>query len=108
MDNKDIVIIGLVVLLVVAVLFSTGVFTGTTGKTTTWQCSDSDQGSNYVKGTISGTSHNGQPFGPTTDYCSAESANELKEYSCDSNTESGWKSEMVLCDNGCSNGACLT
>ena len=32
MDNKDILIMGLVILLVVAVLFLTGVFKGTTGK----------------------------------------------------------------------------
>ncbi len=107
MDNKDIVIIGLVVLLVVAVLFSTGVFTGTTGKATTWQCTDTDGGSVFQKGSVSGISNNGQPFDMMVDYCSEENSNYLKEYSCDKMTEAGWTSEMVLCDNGCSNGACL-
>ncbi len=101
------VIIGLVVLLVVAVLFSTGVFSGTTGKATTWQCTDTDGGNVYVKGSVSGTSNNGQDFGPMVDYCSVEDSSYLKEYRCDKMTESGWKSEMVLCDEGCSNGACL-
>ncbi len=107
MDNKDIVIIGLVVLLVVAVLFSTGVFSGTTGKAITWQCTDTDSGSDFVKGVVSGVSNNGQGFGPMTDYCSAEDSSYLKEYGCDKNTEAGWGSDMILCDNGCSNGACL-
>ncbi len=69
-----------------------------------WSCSDTDRGSIYEKGTIKGTSNDGQEFGSMTDYCSNEDY--LKEYECDSKVTAGWVSGLVLCDYGCSNGAC--
>ncbi len=70
------------------------------------ECIDTDGGSVYVKGSVSGTTSEGNEFGPMYDYCSTQDSSYLKEYRCDENTEASWKSEMVLCDNGCNDGAC--
>ncbi|MFA5176497.1 MAG: hypothetical protein WC413_04555 [Candidatus Nanoarchaeia archaeon] len=107
MDTKDKTIIGLVVLLVLAVLLASGILT--TGKVTNaFSCSDTDVGSRFIQGTITG-SVGGNSF-ELTDYCNADGT--LKEYSCGINRwyygdtdEEG--QPALICPNGCENGACL-
>ncbi len=103
MEKKDMVIVGLVVLLVLVVAFSAGNFTGYQFKRS---CSDTDGGSNFIKGTISGTDTAGNSY-EMTDYCDASDSSILKEYSCSSDTYQGWTSNTVSCDNGCVDGACV-
>ncbi|MDD5650493.1 MAG: hypothetical protein PHF86_08775 [Candidatus Nanoarchaeia archaeon] len=103
METKDMVIVGLVVLLVIVVAFSGSI--SSTGNALKRSCSDSDQGSIFVKGTISGTDRAGNSF-EMTDYCSSK-VNEIKEYSCDSESLEGWRSDVNYCENGCVDGACI-
>jgi len=103
MDKKDMVIVGLVVLLVLVVAFSSNITT--VGNTFKRACSDSDSGSNFIKGTITGTDTSGNAF-EMTDYCSS-AENQLKEYSCDSDVLEGWKSNIEYCNSGCVDGACV-
>lgn len=104
MDTKDKTIIGLVVLLVIAVLLASGILT--TGKAIKISCSDTDGGSIFEKGTISGTTEGGDTF-EVTDYCAVDGSNTVKEYYCDLSQYSGHKSELVYCEKGCSGGACI-
>lgn len=98
------VIIGLVVMLVIVVAFSGSI--SSTGNALKRSCSDSDQGSDFVKGTISGTDTAGNPF-EMTDYCSSNE-NQLKEYSCSSDDLEGWRSDVKYCEQGCVDGACIS
>ncbi|MDD5650492.1 MAG: hypothetical protein PHF86_08770 [Candidatus Nanoarchaeia archaeon] len=111
METKDMVIVGLVVLLVLTVAFSTSITT--TGNAFKRTCSDSDNGNNpFVKGTIAGTDAAGNPY-TMTDYCSDKTigiSNRIyyvKEYYCDMETYSGWNVDFTVCENGCSDGACI-
>ena len=103
MDKKDMVIVGLVVLLVLVVAFSGSL--NPTGFAQKRSCSDTDGGSDFVKGTISGTDTAGNSFS-MTDYCSAKE-NQLKEYSCSSDDFEGWRSDVKYCESGCAEGACI-
>lgn len=103
MEKKDMVIVGLVVLLVLVVAFSGSL--NTTGFAQKRSCSDTDQGSDFQKGTISGTDRAGNSFS-MTDYCSSN-VNELKEYSCSSDDLEGWRSDVKYCESGCADGACI-
>lgn len=103
MEKKDMVIVGLVVLLVLVVAFSAGNFTGYQFKRS---CSDTDGGSSSIKGTISGTDTAGNSY-ENTDYCSGENSNVVKEYSCSSDAYEGWTSNTEYCANGCVDGACV-
>lgn len=105
MDKKDMVIVGLVVLLVLVVAFSGSILpTGLVGDRS---CSDTDGGSAFVKGTISGTDSAGNSFS-MTDYCSGDNANIVKEYTCDPDSKEGWNTVPEYCEKGCSDGACLS
>ncbi|MBS3155151.1 hypothetical protein J4404_01490 [Candidatus Woesearchaeota archaeon] len=105
MENKDMVIVGLVVLLVLVVAFSGSL--ATTGNVGKRSCSDTDSGSSFVKGTITGTNTAGNSY-ESTDYCSGENPNYLKEFSCDmGESYEGWTSDMLYCDNGCVDGRCV-
>lgn len=104
MENKDMVIVGLVVLLVLVVAFAGNL--ATTGNEFKRSCSDSDGGSSFVKGTITGTNTAGNSF-ESTDYCSGENPKYLKEYACSSDDLEGWRADVLYCDNGCADGRCV-
>lgn len=92
-----------------ALFFTTGAFSWVTGKvsgTCPVSCTDSDQGSVFVKGIITGYDDHCKLF-EKTDYCSEDNSYELKEYRCDMTRKMNWYSEIVKCENGCLNGACL-
>src|SRR3989344_1912555 len=102
MEKKDMVIVGLVVLLVLVVAFSGNL--GITGKAFKRSCTDTDGGSSFVKGTISGTDTAGNSF-EMTDYCSVENSDVVKEYSCSQDSQEGWTSKTEFCESGCVEGA---
>ncbi|MDD5133768.1 MAG: hypothetical protein PHD81_01070 [Candidatus Nanoarchaeia archaeon] len=108
MDTKDKTIIGLVVLLVLAVLLASGILT--TGKVIKVSCQDTDGGSIYMQGTVTGTDSGGTAFDPQTDYCSMDDSTgkTLVEFNCNVADASGYNRDpSVYCANGCQNGACL-
>lgn len=103
-------------LLIVAVItlfftlfFTTGAFNWVTGKvsgTCPITCTDSDEGNAFVKGTINGYDDRCKEF-TKTDYCSEDNFYQLKEYRCDMQRKMNWYSEIVKCENGCLDGACI-
>ena len=114
METKDMMIVGLVVLLVLTVAFSTGIPT-TTGNAQKRVCTDTDGNDPFVKGTVTGIDASGNVIESKTDYCSAKTigiSNKIyyvKEYFCDKeNSYNGWDVDFVVCENGCADGACIT
>lgn len=105
MDKKDTVVVGLVVLLVLVVAFSSNL--QTTGKATSLKCSDTDGGdSRFVKGTISGIDSTGVPYSQT-DYCTGDGR--IKEYKCNiGQGNPGWTNIFYSCEKGCVDGACIS
>lgn len=92
-----------------ALFFTSGAFQWVTGKvsgTCPRYCIDSDSGSEFVKGTIYGYDAKCQKF-EKTDYCSQDNKNQLKEYRCDTQQKQNWYSEIVTCEHGCLDGACV-
>ena len=68
-------------------------------------CFDTDAGvDEFMKGTVSGTFNNGVDY-ERTDYCI--DSWQLKEYRCDEQRKMNWYSEIVICEKGCLNGACI-
>lgn len=107
METKNKVIIGVAILAIFAILVFTGTI-GTTGNALIKQCSDTDGGSIYIKGSVSGfEADNNKVKYEKTDYCSAGNSDILKEYECDITSESGWRADTISCNHGCSNGACI-
>lgn len=105
METRDKVILGLIIVVVFAVAFAAGL----TGRAVTASCSDTDRGDLnpneiYQKGTVSGTSGNDMPF-ERTDYCVSDTY--LKEYGCDREKPAKYDSRLVICENSCSDGACI-
>lgn len=105
METKDKVVLGLIIVVVFAVAFAAGI----TGRTVTSYCSDTDRGDLnpneiYEKGIISGVSNNNMDF-DRTDYC--VDSTYLKEYGCDREKPTKFDSRLVICENGCSDGACI-
>lgn len=110
MENKDKVIVGLVVLLVLAVLFSVNQI-GTTGKVTDYPCQNTDDGGYdiYTKGGISGSDTTGTY--DKTESCSADGTKVI-EYNCNAGQGApGWQRTEVDCNafnpgSRCVDGAC--
>ncbi|MBS3163738.1 hypothetical protein J4427_03580 [Candidatus Woesearchaeota archaeon] len=105
METRDKVILGLIIVVVFAVAFAAGL----TGRAVTSSCSDSDRGDLntneiYEEGTVLGTSENDMPF-ERTDYCVSNSY--LKEYGCNREKPAKYDSRLVICESGCSAGACI-
>ncbi|MDD5133767.1 MAG: hypothetical protein PHO49_05000, partial [Candidatus Nanoarchaeia archaeon] len=95
-----------VILSLYLLFFATGFFEKVTGFSFKAHCEDTDSGSIYVKGIVTGyTDYNAQ-F-EETDYCSLENTKELKEYNCNLLTPNNWESELVVCEKGCKDGACI-
>lgn len=68
-------------------------------------CRDSDGGKDYyTKGKVIITNYNDDTKDTAWDKCSIESDDNLAEYYCDGNNLGR---ELYLCQNGCSNGACI-
>lgn len=91
------------------IFFTSGAFQWLTGKvsgTCPISCVDSDAGSEFTKGTIEGYNFNCVEF-KKTDYCSEDNPNQLKEYRCDTARKQNWYSEIVTCEHGCVDGACI-
>ena len=105
METRDKVILGLIIVTISAVALMAGI----TGRAVTTYCKDSDNGDLntreiYVKGTVSGVSDNEVPF-ERIDYCVSDTY--LKEYGCDNEKPAKFDSRLVICENGCSDGACI-
>lgn len=105
METKDKIIVGLIILVLSTVAFSAGL----TGRAVMASCSDTDKGDLNINeiydiGTISGTSDNEMSF-ERTDYC--VDTTYLKEYGCNREKPSKYESRLVICENGCSEGACI-
>lgn len=99
-----------VITLFFTLFFTTGAFQWVTGKVSgacSQYCEDSDSGDVYIKGVISGLDGKTCAKFEKTDYCSEDDPNQLKEYRCDMGRQMNWYSEIVTCENGCSNGACI-
>lgn len=98
-----------VITLAFTVFFTSGAFqwlTGSVSGTCQRYCIDSDNGSEFVKGTVIGYNDLCQKF-EKTDYCSQDNPNQLKEYRCDTTRKMNWYSEIVTCEHGCVDGACV-
>ncbi|MDD5649941.1 MAG: hypothetical protein PHF86_05890 [Candidatus Nanoarchaeia archaeon] len=105
MEIKDKIILGLIIVVVCAVAFTAGL----TGRAITTSCMDTDRGDLnlneiYEKGTITGISENQRSF-ERTDYC--VNTNYLKEYGCNRDVPARYESRLVICESGCSDGACI-
>lgn len=128
MDNRDKVVIGSAILVVLAVLI---VLNNTVNYSTgqamrSGNCYDTDSGDNrYARGTLSGHIYPSQEQINEKDYCvyyadDPEKNDVLKEYYClhdvsenclDNNPEtecdkSAYSSKFIVCEYGCKNGAC--
>ncbi len=119
MDNKEI-LIGILIILVLSVFAYSGFFGSVTGKqVSTSTCVDTDEGVDiFSKGTVYGVDSKGVSYDDKTDICFEKSNKDtgktskyVKEYYCDYNKGTGnnviWNYRFELCENGCSNGACL-
>ncbi|MBU0929696.1 MAG: hypothetical protein KJ623_01340 [Nanoarchaeota archaeon] len=98
-----------VITLFFTLFFTTGAFQWVTGRvsgTCDITCVDTDKGDEFVIGTISGNDDYCNKF-KKTDYCSSSNSNQLKEYRCDEQRKMNWYSEIVTCEKGCLNGACI-
>ena len=86
-------------------LFNSNLHSGNAPITTTKTCTDTDGGINqYVRGTVSGTTSDGENFA-STDRCGYEGdPNKLKEFYCDAKDP---KNVTFTCAHGCLNGACV-
>ncbi|MBU0929651.1 MAG: hypothetical protein KJ623_01110 [Nanoarchaeota archaeon] len=110
MDKKDMVIVGLVVLLVLVVAFSFGNIE-TTGKVTDYPCQNvGDDGNDiYVKGGITGSDNTGAYT--KTEFCSADNTKVI-EYRCNVGQGApGWERLEIDCGisnpgSTCVDGAC--
>ena len=122
MNNRDKVVIGSAILVVLAVLMVLNNSITYSGQgIRSGECYDTDGGNNiFVKGTISGHVYPSQEQFKYIDYCLPNELDSsgreyiLKEYMCmkdvsdvSTTDRSAWKSELVVCDNGCKQGACL-
>ncbi len=99
----------LTIVFIFSLFYTSGAFTWVTGKHSGFcsgSCIDSDLGSVYIKGKVSTITDNCRED-EKIDYCSTENPKYLKEYNCDVTTSLNWKSELVYCENGCKEGACL-
>ncbi|MDD5649940.1 MAG: hypothetical protein PHF86_05885 [Candidatus Nanoarchaeia archaeon] len=119
MEIKKSVMFLLVFIVIGTVLISASNFLATKlliGNTLRGSCFDTDGGrvdSIYVKGTVSGIMDNGASF-ERTDYC--VNTYQLKEYRCDLSTSTNFNigsdsvngnGNLIYCNNGCLNGACI-
>ncbi|MFA5176495.1 MAG: hypothetical protein WC413_04545 [Candidatus Nanoarchaeia archaeon] len=104
-------VIVFVILSLYLLFFSTGIFDMVTGyNLKVAHCEDTDKGSIYVKGTISGQTDINAAIEPKTDYCSLEDKEILKEFQCDLLTPNNWRSFPINCTNygmRCVDGACI-
>ncbi len=108
--NRKLFIV-LVVVLFFSLFYTSGAFVWVTGKVSGFcsaSCEDTDQGNIYVKGRVNFVTDNcRRDLEPKIDYCDNSRPDYLKEYKCDITTTENWKSELVYCENGCKDGACL-
>lgn len=98
-----------VITLFFTLFFTTGAFSWVTGHISGSCeniCTDSDAGSEFTKGVIEGYNFNCEKF-EKIDYCSEDDSNQLKEYRCDTTRKQNWYSEIVTCEKGCLDGACI-
>lgn len=104
MEIKDKLILGSIVAVICLVAFTAGL----TGRAVMVSCTDSDRGDLnmneiYEQGTIAGISNNNMEF-DRTDYC--VNSGYLKEYGCNREKPTRYESRLVICENGCFDGAC--
>lgn len=107
--NKKLFII-LIIVLFFSLFYVSGAFNWVTGKASGFcsgSCIDTDAGSVYIKGKVSVVTDICREE-EKIDYCFAKDGKSwLKEYRCDVTTKENWKAELVYCENGCKDGACM-
>lgn len=100
----------LIIVMFFSLFYTSGAFTWVTGKHSGFcagSCIDTDSGSVYLQGKVSGKDDNCRTF-ERIDYCFVKNSKHwVKEYSCDITKPDNWKSESTPCPYGCKDGACL-
>ncbi|MDD5133426.1 MAG: hypothetical protein PHD81_01080 [Candidatus Nanoarchaeia archaeon] len=120
MDNRDKVVIGSAILVVLAVLIVlNNTINYTTGQSMrAGYCYDTDSGDNeFARGKLSGHQYPSQIQINEVDYCvyyedNPEKTDVLKEYYClhdidpEETDKNAYSYKFIVCEYGCKNGAC--